>query len=35
LVVAIDSHGGNLFSEVAAMVKVNRQKIYRKLGLQP
>ncbi len=35
LVVAIDSHGGNLFSEVAEMVEVNRQKIYRKLGLQP
>ena len=33
LVVAIDSHGNNLFSEVSAKVEVNRQLIYEKFGL--
>jgi fumarate hydratase subunit beta len=35
LVVAIDSHGNNLFSDVAQKVEANKQGIYRKLGLQP
>ncbi len=33
LVVAIDSHGNNLFSEVANRVETNRELIYRKFGL--
>ncbi len=33
LVVAIDSHGNNLFSEVADKVEANRKLIYRKFGL--
>ena len=34
LVVAIDSHGCNLFADVAAKVEENRGKIYRKLGVE-
>jgi fumarate hydratase subunit beta len=34
LVVAIDSHGKNLFADVSAKVEENKQKIYGKLGLQ-
>jgi tartrate/fumarate subfamily iron-sulfur-dependent hydro-lyase beta chain len=33
LVVAIDSHGGNLFAEVAAKVEANKQLIYQKYDL--
>jgi len=33
LVVAIDSHGNNLFMEVEKKVEQNKQKIYQKLGL--
>ena len=33
LVVAIDSHGNNLFDNVATKVEENRQKIYEKLKL--
>jgi hypothetical protein len=32
--VAIDSHGNNLFTDVAKTVEENRKKIYEKLGLQ-
>jgi fumarate hydratase subunit beta len=32
MVVAIDSHGNNLFSAVAKKAEANRKKIYRKLG---
>ncbi len=35
LVVAIDSHGNNLFDEVAHKAEANKQEIYRKLCLQP
>lgn len=35
LAVAIDSHGNNLFLDVAKRVEGNRQKIYQKLGLTP
>jgi fumarate hydratase subunit beta len=35
LTVAIDSHGNNLFTDVAKTVEENRKKIYEKLGLQP
>ena len=35
LTVAIDSHGNNLFMDVAKAVEENRKKIYEKLGLQP
>lgn len=35
LVVAIDSHGKNLFLENAKKVVENKQKIYQKLGLSP
>jgi fumarate hydratase subunit beta len=35
LAVAIDSHGNNLFMDVAKAVEENRKKIYQKLGLQP
>jgi fumarate hydratase subunit beta len=35
LVVAIDSHGNNLFADVAQKVEANKQEIYRKLCLQP
>ena len=34
LVVAIDSHGNNIFMDVAKNVEANRQKIYQKLGIQ-
>jgi fumarate hydratase subunit beta len=34
LTVAIDSHGNNLFTDVAKTVEENRKKIYEKLGLQ-
>lgn len=34
LTVAIDSHGNNLFMDVAKNVEENRKKIYQKLGLQ-
>ncbi|MEM3579312.1 MAG: FumA C-terminus/TtdB family hydratase beta subunit [Candidatus Bathyarchaeia archaeon] len=33
LTVAIDSHGNNLFLDVAKKVEENRKKIYQKLGL--
>jgi len=33
LAVAIDSHGNNLFSDVAKTVEENKQKIYQKLGI--
>jgi fumarate hydratase subunit beta len=33
LVVAIDSHGGNLYADVAAKVEANKRLIYEKLGL--
>ncbi|MEM3617802.1 MAG: FumA C-terminus/TtdB family hydratase beta subunit [Candidatus Bathyarchaeia archaeon] len=35
LTVAIDSHGNNLFTDVAKTVEENRKRIYEKLGLQP
>jgi len=35
LTVAIDSHGNNLFMDVAKKVEENRKRIYEKLGLQP
>jgi fumarate hydratase subunit beta len=35
LAVAIDSHGNNIFMDVAKNVEANRQKIYQKLGIQP
>jgi len=35
LVVAIDSHGNNIFTDVAKSVEANRQKIYQKLGISP
>lgn len=34
LTVAIDSHGNNLFMDVAKTVEENRKRIYEKLGLQ-
>jgi fumarate hydratase subunit beta len=34
LTVAIDSHGNNLFTDVAKTVEEKRKKIYEKLGLQ-
>jgi len=33
LVVAIDSHGGNLYADVAAKVEVNKRTIYEKFRL--
>jgi fumarate hydratase subunit beta len=33
LAVAIDSHGNNIFTDVAKSVEANRQKIYQKLGI--
>jgi fumarate hydratase subunit beta len=33
LAVAIDSHGNNLFTDVAKNVEANRQRIYQKLGI--
>jgi len=35
LAVAIDSHGSNLFMDVAKNVEENKQRIYQKLGLLP
>jgi len=35
LVVAIDSHGNNIFMDVAKNVEANKQKIYQKLGISP
>jgi len=35
LAVAIDSHGNNLFMDVARCVEEKKQEIYRKLGLSP
>ena len=35
LTVAIDSHGNNLFMDVAKNVEENKQRIYQKLGLSP
>jgi tartrate/fumarate subfamily iron-sulfur-dependent hydro-lyase beta chain len=35
LTVAIDSHGNNLYLDVAKNVEENRRRIYEKLGLQP
>jgi fumarate hydratase subunit beta len=33
LVVAIDSHGNNLFADVQKTVEESKQKIYQKLGI--
>jgi len=35
LAVAIDSHGNNLFTDIAKSVEENKQKIYQKLGIAP
>jgi len=35
LVVSIDSHGNNIFMDVAKSVEANRAKIYQKLGISP
>lgn len=35
LIVAIDSHGNNLFAEIMKKAEDNKQEIYRKLGLLP
>jgi len=35
LAVAIDSHGNNIFMDIAKKVEENKQKIYQKLGLLP
>lgn len=35
LSIAIDSHGNNLFTDVAKKVEEDRKRIYQKLGLQP
>lgn len=35
LAVAIDSHGNNVFMDVAKNVEANKQKIYQKLGISP
>ena len=35
LAVAIDSHGNNLFTDVAGKVEATRQRIYQKLGITP
>jgi fumarate hydratase subunit beta len=35
LIVAIDSHGNNIFMDVAKTVEANKAKIYEKLGLSP
>lgn len=35
LAVAIDSHGSNIFMDVAKNVEANKQKIYQKLGISP
>jgi fumarate hydratase subunit beta len=34
LIVAIDSHGNNLFAEIQKKVEENKQKVYQKLGLK-
>jgi fumarate hydratase subunit beta len=34
LIAAIDSHGNNLYTNVAKMVEENRKRIYEKLGLR-
>lgn len=35
LAVAIDSHGNNVFMDVAKNVEANKQRIYQKLGITP
>jgi len=35
LAIAIDSHGNNIFMDIAKKVEENKQRIYQKLGLQP
>lgn len=35
LAVSIDSHGNNIFMDVAKSVEANRAKIYQKLGISP
>ena len=35
LAVAIDSHGNNIFMDVAKNVEANKQRIYQKLGISP
>ena len=35
LAIAIDSHGNNIFMDVAKKVEENKQKIYQKLGITP
>lgn len=35
LTIAIDSHGNNIFMDVAKTVEENKQKIYQKLGITP
>ncbi len=35
LAVAIDSHGNNIFMDVAKTVEANKAKIYEKLGISP
>jgi fumarate hydratase subunit beta len=35
LAIAIDSHGNNIFMDIAKKVEENKQKIYQKLGLSP
>jgi len=35
LTIAIDSHGNNIFMDVAKKVEENKQKIYQKLGITP
>ena len=35
LAIAIDSHGNNIFMDVAKSVEENKQKIYQKLGISP
>jgi fumarate hydratase subunit beta len=35
LAIAIDSHGNNIFMDVAKTVEENKQKVYQKLGITP
>jgi len=35
LAVAIDSHGNNIFMDVAKSVEANKAKVYQKLGISP
>ncbi len=35
LAIAIDSHGNNLFAEMQKKTEENKDRIYKKLGLQP